>query len=100
MQTRHGGGDRGAVGREREVIGRGDRHSREPGVTSAEALLIAALALFNESEDLDATLRKTLTMLTTACDGRIGEIWMRGGDPRDVELRYSSSDGAAGCGCV
>jgi diguanylate cyclase (GGDEF)-like protein len=95
LQTRHGGGDRGAVGREHEVVGRGDRHSREPGVTSAEALLIAALALFNESEDLDATLRKTLTMLTTACEGRIGEIWLRGGDRRDVELRYSWSDGAA-----
>ncbi|MFZ0181172.1 MAG: hypothetical protein WAL84_15085, partial [Candidatus Dormiibacterota bacterium] len=95
LQSRHGGADRAARSREHEVVGRGDRHPREAGVISPEALLTAALALFNESEDLDATLGKTLTMLTTACDGRIGEIWLRGGDRRDVELRYSWSDGAA-----
>ena len=45
------------------------------------------------SDDLDATLAQTLTMLTTALDGRVGEIWLRGGETSDVELRYSSSDG-------
>jgi diguanylate cyclase (GGDEF)-like protein len=93
MQARHGGADRGARSREREVIGRGDRHPPAAGVFDAQALLTAALALFNESDDLDTTLRKTLTMLTTAFDGRIGEIWLRGDDARAVELRYSSSDG-------
>jgi diguanylate cyclase (GGDEF)-like protein len=86
-------GDRGAPRRTREVIGRVDR--RPTGVAAgADALLIAALTLFNEPNDLDATLHKTLTMLTIALDGRIGEIWLRGDDSRDVELRYSSSDGA------
>jgi diguanylate cyclase (GGDEF)-like protein len=86
---------RGARGREHEVIGRIHRPRTERSVASADALLIAALELFNQSVDLDATLRKTLTMLTIALDGRIGELWLRDGDARDVELRYSSSDGAA-----
>ncbi|MHB8487733.1 MAG: EAL domain-containing protein [Candidatus Dormibacteria bacterium] len=80
-------------GRGREVFGRVDRpllvHPGDP----AEQLLVRALALFNESDDLDATLRSALTMVTTALDGRIGEIWLRGGTARDVELCYSSSDG-------
>jgi diguanylate cyclase len=75
------------------MIGRADRRRLQGSVTAADSLLIAALTLFNESDDLDATLRKTLTMLTMALDGRIGEIWFRRGDTRDVELRYSSSDG-------
>ena len=37
----------------------------------------------------------TLTMLTAALDGRIGEIWLRDGGARNVELHYSSSDGTA-----
>lgn len=56
-------------------------------------MLVSALALFNESDDVDATLRETLTMVTAALHGRIGEIWLRDGQARDVELRYSSSDG-------
>jgi diguanylate cyclase (GGDEF)-like protein len=59
-------------------------------------LLIATLALFNESADLDATLGQTLAMISSALDGRIGEIWLRGDGGADVELRYSSSDGAPG----
>ena len=78
---------------EHEVIGRAARQAPRAGSISPEAMLIAALALFNESDDLDATLRKTLTILTMALDGRIGEIWLRRGEARDVELRYSSSDG-------
>jgi diguanylate cyclase (GGDEF)-like protein len=66
-----------------------------PAVSSSEELLIAILALFNESTDIDVTLGVTLTMLTAALDGRIGEIWLRDGAARNVELHYSSSDGAA-----
>jgi diguanylate cyclase (GGDEF)-like protein len=94
MQAHHGGADRSVRSREREVIGRAERHLPAGGTSNPEALLTATLALFNESDDLDATLRETLTMLTVACDGRIGEIWLRDGDTRAVELRYSWSDGA------
>ena len=78
----------------RNVVGRVDRHSLVPAIHSSDELLIAILALFNESTDLDVTLGMTLTMLTAALDGRIGEIWLRDGAARDVELQYSSSDGA------
>jgi diguanylate cyclase (GGDEF)-like protein len=76
-------------------MGRAAQHTQAPAAPSADALLTAALELFNESDDLDATLRKTLTMLTRALDGRIGEIWLCDGAAHDVELSYSSSDGAA-----
>ncbi len=66
-----------------------------PAVSSSEELLTAILALFNESTDIDVTLGMTLTMLTAALDGRIGEIWLRDGGARNVELHYSSSDGRA-----
>jgi diguanylate cyclase (GGDEF)-like protein len=66
-----------------------------PAISSSEELLIAILALFNESTDIDVTLGVALTMLTSALDGRIGEIWLRDGAARNVELHYSSSDGAA-----
>jgi diguanylate cyclase (GGDEF)-like protein len=62
---------------------------------TAEALLLATLALFNESDDLDATLQDALALLTAALGGRVGEIWLRGGDARQVELQYGSSDGSA-----
>ena len=78
--------------RQSEVTGRAHLRSTAPA-TSAQALLVTALGLFNESDDFDATLRETLTMVTTALDGRVGEIWLRDGQARDVELRYSSSDG-------
>ncbi|MFZ0128640.1 MAG: GGDEF domain-containing protein, partial [Candidatus Dormiibacterota bacterium] len=80
--------------REREVTGRGEQHPRTQPRTVSDDVLTAALVLFNESDDLDATLRKTLNMITTALEGRIGEIWLRDGAARDVELRYSASDGA------
>jgi diguanylate cyclase (GGDEF)-like protein len=79
----------------RDVVGLVDRHAMVPAVSSSEELLIAILALFNESTDIDVTLGVTLTMLTAALDGRIGEIWLRDGAARNVELHYSSSDGAA-----
>jgi diguanylate cyclase (GGDEF)-like protein len=79
----------------RDVVGLVDRHAMVPAISSSEELLIAILALFNESTDIDVTLGVALTMLTAALDGRIGEIWLRDGAARNVELHYSSSDGAA-----
>ena len=62
----------------------------------ADALLLDMLTLFNESDDLDRTMRQCLAMLTTALDARIGEIWLRTGDARDVRLEYTASDGSPG----
>src|ERR1022692_3665506 len=94
MDTPHGEIHGGARSRERYVLGRAGRHASQGAFTGAESLLIATLALFSESADLDATLGQTLAMLSSALDGRIGEIWLRGDGGADVELRYSSSDGA------
>ena len=96
MDTPHGEIHGGARSRERYILGRAERHASQGAFTGAESLLIATLALFNESADLDATLGQTLAMLSSALDGRIGEIWLRGDGGADVELRYSSSDGAPG----
>jgi len=63
---------------------------------SGEALLLALLVLLNESVDVDTTLQRGLDIVTAALDGRIGEIWLRSGSAREVELRYSSSDGSPG----
>jgi diguanylate cyclase (GGDEF)-like protein len=63
---------------------------------AGDALLLATLPLFNESDDIDATLQRTLALLTAALSGRLGEIWLRSGDARQVELQYASSDGSAG----
>jgi len=63
---------------------------------SADSLMLAMLTLFNESDDTEGAVQKSLDMLTTALGGRIGEIWMVGGAPRQVELRYSSSGGSHG----
>src|ERR1700681_1217909 len=77
------------------VVGR--KHDRAQGSTpmTGDALLLATLALFNESDDLDATLQAALGLLTAALGGRVGEIWLRGGDAREVELQYATSDGSA-----
>jgi diguanylate cyclase (GGDEF)-like protein len=93
MQVLDGDAHRRARGREHVIVGSVDRRVLANAVPSAKSLLVAALTLFNESDDFDATLRKTLTMLTVALNGRIGEIWLRGGPARDVELSCSSSDG-------
>jgi len=61
---------------------------------SGETLLVPLLGLLNESVDMDTALRQSLDMLTTALGGHIGEIWVRGGDARSVELQYSSSNGS------
>ena len=61
---------------------------------TADALLIATLSLFNESDDIDATLQKCLGLLTAATASRVGEIWLRAGEARDVALEYTSSDGS------
>jgi diguanylate cyclase (GGDEF)-like protein len=63
---------------------------------SGDALLLALLVVLNESVDMDRTLQRGLDIVTTALDGRIGEIWLRSGNAREVELRYSSSNGAPG----
>jgi diguanylate cyclase (GGDEF)-like protein len=75
----------------------GKKHDQAPLIsgTSGEALLLAALGLFNESDDMDATLQRCLAMLTAALGGRVGELWLRGGGAREVELQYASSDGSA-----
>jgi diguanylate cyclase (GGDEF)-like protein len=83
----------GVLRREREVVGRADRRRLTARTPGAQALLVSTLELFNESDDVDATLREALTMVTTALHGRVGELWLRDGQARDVELRYSSSDG-------
>ena len=53
---------------------------------SGDALLAMLLGLLNESEDLDRTLQASLDLMTTALGGRSGEIWLRSGDARQVEL--------------
>ncbi|MHB8490348.1 MAG: EAL domain-containing protein [Candidatus Dormibacteria bacterium] len=64
--------------------------------SSGEAMLLALLVLLNESDDLDTTLQRGLDIITAALDGRIGELWLRSGNAREVELRFSSSDGSPG----
>jgi diguanylate cyclase (GGDEF)-like protein len=93
-QVPDSGAVRAVAVQHRDVVGHADRHSLVPAISAPEELLIAILALFNESTDLDVTLGTALSMLTAALDGRIGEIWLRDGTARDVELHYSSSDGA------
>jgi hypothetical protein len=61
---------------------------------SGDALLLSLLALLNESADMDRALQDSLDMMTAATRGCIGEIWLRTGEARDVELHYSSSDGS------
>jgi diguanylate cyclase (GGDEF)-like protein len=62
----------------------------------ADALLLAMLALFNDSDDMDAAIQQALAMITPAAGGRVGEIWLTGGTSRRVGLRYSFSDGSRG----
>ena len=64
--------------------------------SAADGLLLEVLTLLNESDDLDATMRQCLTSVITVLDARIGEIWLRTGDARDVQLEYTASDGSAG----
>ena len=79
------------------------RHRRRPAdaaeqsvalvvTPSGDALLLELLALLNESADMDRALQQSLDKITRALDGRIGEIWLRNGEAREVELHYSSSD--------
>ncbi len=62
----------------------------------ADALLLDVLTLFNEFDDLDRTMRQCLALVTTVLDARVGEIWLRTGDARDVQLEYTASDGSPG----
>jgi diguanylate cyclase (GGDEF)-like protein len=73
----------------------GSKLDLRPAVASSgDALLIATLSLFNESDDIDATLQKCLGLITAATESRVGEIWLRAGEARDVALQYTSSDGS------
>ena len=88
--------DEGIQGREPQHVHVVGSKVEQP-VTSAissDALLIATLSLFNESDDIDATLQKCLGLLTAATESRVGEIWLRSGEARDVALEYTSSDGS------
>jgi len=78
------------------VVGRKHDKPQPQAPMTGDALLLATLALFNESDDIDATLQRTLALLTATLSGRLGEIWLRSGDARQVELQYASSDGSAG----
>jgi diguanylate cyclase (GGDEF)-like protein len=83
----------GPSGSDRVLAGTTTRHP-PPITENGDALLLGLLALLNESVDMDRALQDSLDMLTTAMDGCIGEIWLRNGEARDVELQYSSSDGS------
>jgi diguanylate cyclase (GGDEF)-like protein len=63
---------------------------------SHDALLMGVLALLSESSDLHKGLQQTLDLVTSSLECRVGEIWLRSGETRDVELQYSSGDGSAG----
>jgi diguanylate cyclase (GGDEF)-like protein len=64
---------------------------------SGDGLLLPLLGLLIESVDMGAALRQSLDMLTSALDGRVGEIWLLGDVRRGVELQYSSSDPSPEC---
>ena len=63
---------------------------------SHDALLMGVLALLSESSDVSKALQQTLDLITSSLACRVGEIWLRSGETRDVELQYSSADGSAG----
>ena len=73
-----------------------DQQFAQIATLSGDALLLALLELLNESDDMDGALQKSLDLMTTGLGGRIGEIWLRSGEARDIELHYSSSDGSPG----
>jgi diguanylate cyclase (GGDEF)-like protein len=79
---------------DRHVVRRKNQQAPLVATRSGDALLLALLALLNESVDMDTALQQSLDMVSTALGGRIGEIWLRGGEARQVELQYSSSDGS------
>jgi diguanylate cyclase (GGDEF)-like protein len=79
----------------RTGVGHVERHLPVISAMSGADLLLSMLTLFNESDDLDGPIQQSLDMLTTALGGRVGEIWLVGGEERRVDLRYTSSDGSA-----
>jgi diguanylate cyclase (GGDEF)-like protein len=79
-----------------EVAKATDQQAALIATMSGDALLLALLELLNESDDLDGALQKSLDLMTTGVEGRIGEIWLRNGEARDFELHHSSSDGSPG----
>jgi diguanylate cyclase (GGDEF)-like protein len=85
-----------ARGRVRELAEETDQQLPVIAAVNTDALLLAVLALFNESDDMDGALQQTLDMVTTALGGRFGEIWLAGDEHGPLELSYSSSDGSPG----
>jgi diguanylate cyclase (GGDEF)-like protein len=63
---------------------------------SHDSLLVGVLELLSDSSDVHEALQGSLQLLTTSLGCRVGEIWLRGGEGRDVQLQYSSSDGSSG----
>ena len=84
--------DSDAPGHRRRLADAAEHPAALAVTPSGDALLLALLALLNESADVERALQQGLDMITEALDGRIGEIWLRSGEGRDVELQYSSSD--------
>ncbi|HWF57487.1 MAG TPA: bifunctional diguanylate cyclase/phosphodiesterase [Candidatus Dormibacteraeota bacterium] len=84
----------GGYSRVRLTAGGADPQLHLMAMASGDSLLLAMLTLFNESADMDDAIQQSLDMVTTALGGRVGEIWLVMGEARDVELRYSSSDGS------
>lgn len=67
-----------------------------PDPPSLDGLLLDVLTRFSESDDVDATMRQCLALVTAAFGARLGEVWLRAtGDTRNVRLEYTALDGSA-----
>lgn len=62
---------------------------------SHDSLLVGVLELLSDSSDVHEALQGCLQLVTTSLGCRVGEIWLRSGESRDVQLQYSSSDGSS-----
>ena len=92
VQAPQVGADDRSRSRDRHVVGRKNQQAPLVATGSRDALLLGLLALLNEAVDMDRALQDSLDMVTAALGGCIGEIWLRTGAAREVELHYSSSD--------
>jgi diguanylate cyclase (GGDEF)-like protein len=90
-------------GRRRRIAGALDQTVRVTGTAqlpsvdqiTRDALLVRVLALLNESTEVHLALQQTLDLVTSTLGCSIGEIWLRSGDVRNVEIQCSSSDGSS-----
>jgi diguanylate cyclase (GGDEF)-like protein len=62
---------------------------------SRDSVVVGVLEILSDASDVDTALRACLALVRTSLGCRIGEIWLRGGESRDVELAYSSADGSS-----